>query len=197
MRVFAYCRVSTADQTTQNQVLEIRAAGFDVDPKRVIEESVSGSVAALERPGFAKLIDRLESGDVLIVSRIDRLGRSMMDVCGTVNTLSSLGVRVHCLQLGGADLASPSGRMIMQILGSIAEFERGLLIERVQSGLARAKSQGVKLGRKPVLNDKQRQDVLERLAAGTSVSALAREYGTTRQTIIRAKKSLADVVLSA
>jgi putative DNA-invertase from lambdoid prophage Rac len=187
MRVFAYCRVSTADQTTQNQVLEIRAAGFDVDAKRVIEESVSGSVAALERPGFAKLVDRLESGDVLIVSRIDRLGRSMIDVCGTVKMLSDLGVRVHCLQLGGADLTSPSGKMVMGVLATIAEFEKSLLIERVQSGLARARAQGIKLGRRPALNEQQREHVLQQLAAGVTVSALAREYGTTRQTIMRAR----------
>ena len=72
-RVFAYCRVSTAEQTTDNQLLEIKAAGFDIQPQRIISETVSGSVAAMERTGFAKLLERLERGDVLVVSRLESL----------------------------------------------------------------------------------------------------------------------------
>ena len=100
-RAFAYCRVSTPDQKTDNQVLEICAHGFAVAPKRVIAETVSGSVAARERPGFAKLMDKLESGDVLIVTKLDRLGRNAMDVRATIEALAADGVRVHCLALGG------------------------------------------------------------------------------------------------
>ena len=99
-RTFAYCRVSTADQTPENQVREIEAAGFKVEPNRVIAETISGSVAARERPGFAKLMDKLESGDVLIVTKLDRLGRNAMDVRGTIDALAAEGVRVHCLALG-------------------------------------------------------------------------------------------------
>jgi putative DNA-invertase from lambdoid prophage Rac len=73
-RTFVYARVSTADQTTDNQVREVEAAGFKVDPKRVIAETISGSTAAMQRPGFARLVDRLETGDVLIVTKLDRLG---------------------------------------------------------------------------------------------------------------------------
>lgn len=100
-RTFAYCRVSTADQTTDNQVREIEAAGFAIEPRRVIAETVSGSVAAMERAGFAKLVDRLEDGDVLIVTKLDRLGRNAMDVRATVEALAAIGVRVHCLALRG------------------------------------------------------------------------------------------------
>lgn len=82
-RIFAYCRVSTADQTTDNQVHEIEAAGFSVAKQRVITETVSGSVPAFERKGFAKLVDRLEDGDVLIVTKLDRLGRNAIDVRST------------------------------------------------------------------------------------------------------------------
>ena len=103
-RTFAYCRVSTIDQTTDNQVGEIEAAGFAVDPKRVVTETVSGSTAARERKGFAKLMDRMEDGDVLIVTKLDRLGRNAMDVRATVEALANAGVRVHCLALG---LAQP------------------------------------------------------------------------------------------
>ena len=83
-RTFAYCRVSTTDQTTDNQVREIEASGFSIDPKRIVTETVSGSVAAVERKGFAKLLDRLETDDVLVVTKLDRLGRNAMDVRATV-----------------------------------------------------------------------------------------------------------------
>lgn len=138
-RVFAYCRVSTTDQTTENQKLEIVAAGFAIEARRLVDESISGSVAAKERPGFIKLIDRMESGDVLVVTKLDRLGRNAMDVRSTVEQLASAGVRVHCLALGGVDLTSPAGKMTMQVIAAVAEFERDLLIERTQSGIVRAK----------------------------------------------------------
>jgi putative DNA-invertase from lambdoid prophage Rac len=84
-RTFAYCRVSTVDQTTENQVREIAATGFAVEPYRVVSETISGSTPATERPGFAKLLDRLEMGDVLVVTKLDRLGRNAMDVRSTVD----------------------------------------------------------------------------------------------------------------
>ncbi|QCY09298.1 recombinase family protein [Pseudomonas sp. MPC6] len=146
-RTFLYCRVSTATQFTENQVQEVKAAGFDVQGSRVVEETISGSIAAKERPGFQKLLDRMEAGDVLIVTKLDRLGRNAMDVRLTVEHLASVGIRVHCLALGGVDLTSAAGKMTMQVLGAVAEFERDLLIERTQAGLTRAKAEGKKLGR--------------------------------------------------
>ncbi|NWB49546.1 recombinase family protein [Pseudomonas gingeri] len=146
-RTFLYCRVSTSSQFTENQVQEVKAAGFDVQGSRVVEETISGSIAAKERSGFQKLLERMESGDVLIVTKLDRLGRNAMDVRQTVEHLAATGIRVHCLALGGVDLTSAAGKMTMQVLGAVAEFERDLLIERTQAGLARAKSEGKKLGR--------------------------------------------------
>jgi len=105
-RTFAYVRVSTTGQTTDNQLQEIEAAGFKVEPRRVINETISGNVATSQRRGFVRLLDRLETGDVLVVTKLDRLGRNAMDVGGTVAKLADLGVRVHCLALGGVDLAS-------------------------------------------------------------------------------------------
>ena len=184
-RTFAYLRVSTPEQTTDNQLGEIRGAGFAVQPRRVVSETVSGSVAAMERRGFARLVDRMEEGDVLVVTKLDRLGRDAMDVAATVRALSALGVRVHCLALGGVDLTSSTGKLTMGVINAVAEFERDLLVERTQAGLARARVEGRRLGRPPSLSEAVRAAVLDGLAAGESVSALARTHGTSRQTILR------------
>ena len=188
-RVFAYCRVSTAEQTTDNQIQEIAASGFQIDSRRIIAETVSGSVAAMERKGFLTLLNKLESGDVLVVTKLDRLGRNAMDVRATVERLASVEVRVHCLALGGADLASPAGKMTMGVIAAVAEFERDLLIERTQSGLTRAKSQGKKLGRPCSLEANEIKLVEQGLAKGETVAALARAYGTSRQSIMRIRQA--------
>lgn len=186
-RVFAYCRVSTLEQTTVNQRREIEAAGFAIKPQRLIEEHISGSVAAGERPGFTRLLDRMENGDVLIVTKLDRLGRNAMDIRKTVEQLAASDIRVHCLALGGVDLTSPAGKMAMQVISAVAEFERDLLIERTHSGIARAKAAGKRFGRPSALNEEQQLTVIARIDAGVSISAIAREFNTTRQTILRVK----------
>jgi len=194
-RVFAYLRVSTADQTTENQLQEIAAAGFAVEPRRVVAETISGSVAASERPGFCRLLDKMEPEDVLVVTKLDRLGRNAMDVRATVEGLQGLGVRVHCLALGGMDLTSAAGKMTMAVIAAMAEFERDLLIERTRAGLARAKAEGKLMGRPSALSAKQQQEVRARLEAGESLAALARDYGTSRQTIMRARAAVADAAV--
>jgi len=187
-RTFAYCRVSTADQTTDNQVREIEAAGFKVEPQRVIAETVSGSVAARERKGFARLLDKLEADDVLIVTKLDRLGRNAMDVRATVEALAAMGVRVNCLALGNVDLTSAAGRMTMGVINAVAEFERDLLIERTQAGLSRAKAEGKALGRRATLTAEQQAVVRQRRAEGVSLGVLADEYGVSRAAIQRVEK---------
>lgn len=187
-RTFAYCRVSTGDQTTENQVREIEAASFSVDRKRIVSETVSGSVAAMQRPQFARLVDRLEGGDVLLVTKLDRLGRNAMDVRATVEQLDEIGVKVHCLALGGADLTSAAGKMTMGVIAAVAEFERDLLIERTQAGLGRARSQGKALGRPSKLSGDALNEVRRKKAEGASLGALAVEYGVSRAAIQRAMK---------
>lgn len=184
-RVFAYCRVSTSDQTTENQVQEIASAGYTVTPQRTITETVSGSVAASEREGWGRLVNKLEAGDVLVVTKLDRLGRNAMDVRATVEGLTGMGVRVHCLAMGGMDLTSPAGKMTMGVINAMAEFERDLLIERTQAGLSRAKAEGKTLGRPQSLTAAQTKEVKERLQAGDAVAAIARDLGTSRQTVMR------------
>ncbi|MGL4961000.1 MAG: recombinase family protein [Inquilinus sp.] len=188
-RTFIYARVSTADQTTDNQIKEIEAAGFTVEPRRIIAETISGSISAFERLGFTKLVDRLERGDVLVVTKLDRLGRNAMDVRATVERLSAEGVKVHCLALGGVDLTSAAGKMTMGVIAAVAEFERDLLVERTQAGLIRAKAEGKALGRPASLTEGQRREVAQKLVKGASVAALAREYGTSRQTVMRARNA--------
>lgn len=189
-RLFAYCRVSTVDQTTENQVQEIEAAGFTVAKQRIITETVSGSVPAFERKGFAKLVDRLEQSDLLIVTKLDRLGRNAMDVRATVERLASIGVRVHCLALGGVDLTSAAGKMTMGVISAVAEFERDLLIERTQAGLRRAKAEGKTFGRPSALSEAQRATVIDQLRGGVSVAQTARDMKTSRQTIMRVRQSM-------
>lgn len=191
-RTFAYLRVSTIGQTTENQLREIIAAGFHVEPRRVVAETVSGGVAAAQRRGFARLLDRLEAGDVLVVTKLDRLGRNAIDVGVTVKKLAEMGVRVHCLALGGVDLTSSAGKLTMSVINAVAEFERDLLVERTQAGLSRARAEGRKLGRPATLSAAQREQVARRLREGATVSALAREFVTSRQTIMRARDAEPD-----
>jgi putative DNA-invertase from lambdoid prophage Rac len=181
-RTFAYCRVSTGDQTTENQIREIAAAGFAIEHKRVVSETVSGSSAMEQRPGFQRLLDRLEANDVLVVTRLDRLGRNTVDVCITVAKLEAMGIRVHCLALGGMDLTSSAGKMTMGVLMNVAQFERDLLIERTNAGLDRAKAEGITLGRPSTFDDDQRAAVLAALA-----TEVARQHGTSRQTVMRVR----------
>ena len=108
--------------------------------RRVVTETVSGNVAASQRRGFTRLLDRLEPGDALVVTKLDRLGRNVMDVGSTVAKLAELGVRVHCLALGGVDLASSTGKLTMKVINAVAEFERDLLVEHTQAGLRRSRS---------------------------------------------------------
>ena len=185
-RVFLYARVSTVEQTAENQIAEAKAAGFAIRPNRIIMETISGSVAARQRPEFRRLLDRLEDGDVLVVTKLDRLGRSALDVRATVDTLADLGVRLHCLALGGVDLTSSAGRMTMQVIAAVAEFERDLLIERTQAGVQRARASGKVIGRPASLTDEQKDAVREARGAGASISSLARAYNVSRQTIGRA-----------
>lgn len=196
-RVFAYCRVSTGDQTTDNQTGEIAAAGFALDPHRVVTETISGSVAASERPAFVKLLDRLERGDVLVVTKLDRLGRNAIDLRATVEKLEASGVRVHCLALGGMDLTSPAGKMTMQVIAAVAEFERDLLVERTNAGLRRARKEGKKFGRPPALDEGEKAMVYGMLDAGIPISEIARDMETSRQTILRIKDSRPQMAAAA
>ncbi|HCG8320827.1 TPA: recombinase family protein [Vibrio parahaemolyticus] len=183
-RIFAYCRVSTVEQTTENQILAIRNAGYEVEENRVISETVSGSVLAMERKEFKTLVDhKLESGDTLVVLKLDRLGRDNIDVQQTIDALTAKGIKVVCLDLPVADLSSSEGKLMLQMFSAFAEFERNRIRERTQEGLNRAKAEGKKLGR-PVAKGTT-ENVQRCKADGLSQSATAKELGVGIATVKR------------
>lgn len=189
-RTFAYARVSTFRQEPQNQIQEIESAGFKVEPHRIIQETISGSVTTGQRKGFNHLLNKMEKGDVLVVTKLDRLGRDAIDVSSTVAKLEKMGIRVHCLALGGVDLTSSAGKLTMGVINSVAQFERDLLVERTQAGLVRAKAEGKVLGRPPALSDDQQRVVKLKIQNGETISAIARELKTSRQTIMRVRDQI-------
>lgn len=184
-RVFAYTRVSTIEQETANQLLEIKSAGYLVDPHRYFEERISGSVEAFKRPCFLQLTQKLEQGDTLVVTKLDRLGRDSIDVQKTVDWFSTQGIRLIVLQLGNLDLTSSSGSLMVKVLSAVADFERQLIIERVQAGLARAKAENKKLGRPSKTSTSDKQQIMTKLAQGITVSQLSRDFGISRASVIK------------
>ncbi|MCX9021534.1 recombinase family protein [Citrobacter portucalensis] len=169
-RTFAYCRVSTDEQTTDNQVIALKAAGYDIPKSRIVSEVISGGVQAMQRPQFANMVEnKLESGDTLVFLKLDRVGRNNIDVQQTVNMLLSRGVRVIILDLPIPDLSKPEGQLMLQMFSAFAEFEKARIIERTNEGLNRAKAEGKKLGRPSV--DVQR--IQELKAEGLSQSKVA------------------------
>jgi DNA invertase Pin-like site-specific DNA recombinase len=185
MAIFGYGRVSTGQQTTENQRLEIEQAGYLIQPEFwFADEGISGKVSASQRPAFIKLKEQIRSGETLVVSKLDRLGRDAIDVLQTVKELGTKGVKVIVHQLGNTDLTSPAGKLLLMMLSAVAEMERDLLVERTQAGLARAKAEGKILGRPSKTTGVQRAEIINKLQTGESVSAVAREYKVSRANII-------------
>lgn len=181
-RTFAYLRVSTHDQTIENQAQAIRARGYEIPPRRMIGETISGGVPAMERPGFVKLVDKLETGDRLVVLKLDRLGRDVIDVMCTVRQLSEAGIGVISLDLGDIDLTSSAGKASLGFMAVIAEMERDRIRERTADGLARARAQGVKFGR-PMAGDVEA--VRRERDAGLSQTKIADKLGLSLRTVKR------------
>jgi putative DNA-invertase from lambdoid prophage Rac len=184
MAVFGYGRVSTKEQQSENQRLELERAGYQVT-YWFADEGVSGKVAASERPQFRIVLDKIRDGETLVVSKLDRLGRDAHDVGATIRMLAARDIEVVVLQLGKLDLASVAGKLMLTMLAAVAEMERDLLVERTQSGLARAKAEGKRLGRPPRTTDVQRAAMTKRFEADESISALAREHRLSRATVMR------------
>ena len=183
MSVFAYGRVSTNQQTAENQRLEIINAGFKID-FWFADEGVSGKVCSRQRKQFALMLEKIRDGETLIVAKLDRLGRDSIDVLQNVQYLSERNIKVIVLQLGSTDLSSSTGKLLLTMLSAVASMERDLLIERTQAGLMRAKAEGKRLGRPSKTTPEQKAEIVHRRNNGESVSSLAREFGVSRATII-------------
>lgn len=181
MATFAYGRVSTALQDTENQRLELANAGWSID--YWFADSISGKSASSQRPAFKELLTKIRDGETLLVAKLDRLGRDAIDVLQTVRDLGIRNIKVVVHQLGSTDLTSPAGKLLLSMLAAVAEMERDLLIERTQAGLTRAKAEGKTLGRPSKIAPEQRSKILLEMSQGASVSALARSYSVSRATI--------------
>ncbi|CDU09301.1 resolvase [Vibrio diabolicus] len=184
MRIFSYCRVSTTEQSTENQIIAIRQRGYEVIESRVVSETVSGSVEAMKRDKFKMLVEhQLESGDMLVVLKLDRLGRDNIDVQKTISMLGKRGIKVVCLDLPVADLSSAEGKLMLQMFSAFAEFERNRIRERTKEGLERAKAEGKKLGRPAAYTTTD--SVQAKKAEGLSQAKVAEALGLGIATVKR------------
>src|SRR6266487_3183825 len=179
MAIFGYARVSTRDQNLAGQIAELQAAGCG----NIYKEKASG--ARTDRPELAKAIRRLEAGDVLVVTRLDRLARSTRDLLNILDAIGKAGAGFKSLKDTWADTTTPHGRLMLTVLGGLAEFERELIRARTSEGRARAKARGVRLGRRPKLTPHQKREALSRRANGEPLTEIARSYNVSHSTISR------------
>jgi DNA invertase Pin-like site-specific DNA recombinase len=179
MATFGYARVSTRDQDLASQIAELQAAGCG----NIYKEKASG--AKSDRPALAKVIRRLEPGDVLVVTRLDRLARSTRDLLNILDAVGKAGAGFRSLKDTWADTTTAHGRLMLTVLGGLAEFERELIRARTDDGRKRAKARGVRFGRPQALTAHQRKEAIQRLAEGAVQADLARSYGVSQATISR------------
>jgi DNA invertase Pin-like site-specific DNA recombinase len=179
MALIGYARVSTNGQDLAGQIAELQTAGC----VKIYREEVSG--AKTDRRELAKLLRTIERGDVLIVSRLDRLARSTRDLLNILDAIAKVGAGFRSLKDAWADTTTAHGRLMLTILGGLAEFERELIRARTGEGRKRAKARGVQFGRPPKLNSHQRQEALQRLAEGETQADIARTFGVDATTIGR------------
>src|SRR6478609_8823291 len=179
MTTYGYARVSTNGQDLAGQETALRAAGC----AKIYREKVSG--ARTDRAELAKLIRRLEPGDVLVVTRLDRLARSTRDLLNIVATIAEREAGFRSLNDTWADTTTPHGRLMLTVLGGLAEFERELIRARTGDGRKRARARGVKFGRPPKLNAHQRKEAIARMRNGETQADIARTYGVDATTIGR------------
>ncbi len=184
-RTFIYNRINAQDQLSDDHMGEITGAGFIINQQQVIVECISGSVAANARPQFSRLVAHMTAADVLIVTKMDRLGCNATDLQKTIARLALKDIEVYCLVFGVMNLAGPEGGQILDFLKKVADFEKDLLIDRVNKGLAESRKNGNKAGRPEALSDNTQDEIQNLLASGVTVSKLARDYNVSRPTIIR------------
>lgn len=192
-RVVIYGRVSTNDQTTDNQIYKLKEIIENRNWNLVdtyTDEGISGSKGRDKRPEFNRLCEDMIKGkfDKILVWDVSRLGRSLQDLVMFLNDLNSVDVGLYIHQ-SGLDTSTPSGRMMFQMVGVFSEFERSMISERVKTGLERVKKQGKKLGRKATITNKIKNNILELLNEGKPYSYIANELNVSKATVCRLKKA--------
>src|SRR6516164_6317090 len=179
MAIVGYARVSTDGQTLDAQHAALKAAGAD----RVFAEKVSG--AKTDRPQLQRAMEALGTGDVLLVTRLDRLARSTRDLLNVLAAVSEKGAGFRSLADAWADTTTAHGRLMLTVLGGLAEFERELIKARTEEGRKRAQARGVRFGRKLKLTPHQRSEALERRKAGEALAEIGKSYNVSHSTISR------------
>lgn len=182
--IYGYARVSTLDQSLEGQEAELLAHGCE----RVFKEKLSGIKA--DRPELKRLVAHLRPGDVVVVCRLDRLARSTRDLLNLMASIAEKGSSFKSLKDAWADTTTPHGRLMLTVLGGLAEFEWELIKARTSEGRIRAKAKGVKFGRKPklALDLGEMSRIYGRLSNGCSQAAIAKDYGVHQSTISRLSK---------
>jgi DNA invertase Pin-like site-specific DNA recombinase len=177
--LLGYARVSTQDQKLAGQLDALKAAGATT----VYREKISGVRA--DRPQLAKLMKSVQAGDVVVVTKLDRLGRSTRELLDLIDQIGKAGASFRSLGDPLWDTSSAQGRLLSTLLASIAEFERELIRERTGDGRKRAMAAGIKFGRKRKLSDYQRKEAIRRRNAGETLNAIAKSYGVATSMISR------------
>jgi DNA invertase Pin-like site-specific DNA recombinase len=179
MPVYGYARVSTDGQSFDGQITHLKAAGCT----KIFREKISG--ARTDRAQLGRLLKIVEKGDVVIVTRLDRLARSTRDLLNVLATIADKKAGFRSLGDTWADTITPHGRLMLTVLGGLAEFERELIRGRTGEGRARAIARGVILGRRPKLTKHQKREALGRREAGETLMDIARSYNVSHSTISR------------
>ena len=179
MTTIGYARVSTDGQTLQAQTEALHSAGC----ARIFAEKISGAYS--DRPQLAQAIAALGEGDTLVVCKLDRLARSTRDLLNTLDAIGKAGATFKSLGDAWADTTTPAGKLMLTVLGGLAEYERHLILGRTSEGRQRAQQRGVRFGRKPKLTLHQQQEALARRARGEALVEIARSYAVSHSTISR------------
>lgn len=181
--LIGYARVSTARQEQSLDTQRDALVAVGCDPNRIYSDTISGT--NWQRPGLDQALDFARPGDTLVVTRLDRLGRSLAETVNTIADLAERDINVKVLE-PALDTSRPADKVVINVMASLAEWERDLLIQRTREGVAHARAQGRVAGPKPKLTNEQARQARQLVDGGESVSAVARSFGVSRQTLYRA-----------
>lgn len=183
MTVYAYLRISTLHQDVQGQRKRIEDLGFTIKDEDWFEDSgFSGSIEALKRPSFKKLISKVVEGDTIVVTEISRMGRSTSDVLTVIESLTKKGIHLRICNLDGISITSPTGRLMVTLMASCAQFERDLLRDRTVHGLNAARARGVQLGRPTTVS---KESIVAMRNNGSTLKEIATKFDVSLRTVQR------------